>query len=166
MSPVDEPPRGTGGDAPRDAGEMPAGLPRPLEEFVALFNRGEYWESHEALEDAWRATGSDFYQGLILYASAFVHARRENAHGVVAQLEKAADRLEGYPSAYLGIDVEGIRRHARRCREIVEEGRDPEAGRDGDRWADRVPFPVLRPDPGLLRGDERELTAGDAGSEP
>lgn len=120
------------------------GLPRPLRAFIALFNREEYWESHEALEDAWRETGSDFYQGLIIYASAFVHAERENPHGVRAQLEKAERYLAPYRPAHLGIDVDALFRHAARCRRALREDSP-------------VPRIRLDPDPALVDGGEPEL---------
>jgi hypothetical protein len=132
------------------------GLPDPLRRFLELFNRGDYWKSHEALEDAWRELDSGFYHGLILYASAFVHARRGTRHGIRAQMEKAGEALAPYPSPYLGLDVDGIRRHAARCREIVEarpEGSDPD-------WEALIPFPTLESDPERIRGDEPELRAG------
>ena len=134
------------------SGELPASLDR----FVVLFNRGEYWESHEALEDAWRATGSGFYHGLILFASAFVHARRGTRHGILAQLEKTERALEPYRPSHLGVDVEAILEHAARCRERVEPREAPPGGKD---WADVVPFPTLSPDPAGIRGDEPELDA-------
>ena len=64
-------------------------LPVPFRRFPELYRAGRFWDSHEALEDAWRANRSDFYQGLILYASAWGHRERRNAHGVRAQLRKA-----------------------------------------------------------------------------
>lgn len=133
-----------------------ARLPDPLRRFLSLFNRGKYWESHEALEDAWRELDSGFYHGLILYASAFVHARRGTRHGIRAQMEKAEAALAPYPPSYLGLDVRAIRRHAARCRAIVEaqpEGADPD-------WEELIPFPTLEPDPERVRGDEPELGAG------
>lgn len=123
-----------------------------MKDFVRLFNREEFWESHEALEDAWRATGSDFYQGLILYASAFVHAQRGVRHGVLAQLDKAERRLQGYRPAYLGVDVEGILNHVERCRRSLEE-----TGESGGPAPASVPFPRLELQVALIRGDEREL---------
>ncbi len=54
----------------------PAPFPTALEAFVELFNQEAFWESHEVLEGPWRETRSDFYHGLILYASAFVHVQR------------------------------------------------------------------------------------------
>lgn len=64
---------------------------------VDLFNRGYYWEAHEAWEAVWAAAGragsaADFFKGLIKLAAAGVKWR------------------EGNP--------EGARRHARRAREL------------------------------------------------
>lgn len=155
-----------------DEEEDPTGetLPDPLLAFLELFNDGRYWDSHEALEDAWRESGSGFYHGLILYASAFVHARRENAHGIRAQLEKAERALQPFAPDYLGLDVEAILEHARRCREIVRRGEaaggaeaagsaaDAPDGRQTDhRWRESIPFPELRPQRSRIRGDEPEL---------
>jgi len=128
------------------------GIPDALRRFVELVNRGEFWESHEVLEGPWRENRSDFFQGLILYASAFVHAKRGNRHGIQAQLIKAEERLSDYPSAYLGIDLDGIRRHMSHCRQIVEG--HPDA--DPDEWPDLIPCPQLGLDPAQVRGDEPE----------
>jgi hypothetical protein len=145
--------------------ELPP-LPEPLLAFRDLFREGRYWESHEALEDAWRESRSDLYHGLILYASAFVHAARDNAHGIVAQLDKTLDVLSDYPDAYLGVDVAAIREHARACRRRVEGARTDRGGgapddRAGDApWIERLPTPTLDLDPSRVRGDEPELEAG------
>jgi len=135
-------------------------FPEPLVRFVDLVNRGEFWESHEVLEDAWRREGSAFYHGLILYASAFVHARRGTPHGIRAQLAKAEEMLAGHPSPYLGLDVDAIREHARRTRRRVEESsRGREADREVD-WAEVVELPALELSPDRIRGDEAELGGG------
>jgi predicted metal-dependent hydrolase len=129
-------------------------FPTALQAFVDRFNAGAYWESHEILEGAWRATGSDFYQGLILFASAFVHVRRANRHGIRAQLDKAGARLAAYRPAYLGVDVDRVLAAADAARRAVAAGALPVA-------------PALRLDPSLLRGDEPELAAGSLdGSAP
>ncbi|HET7039626.1 MAG TPA: DUF309 domain-containing protein [Gemmatimonadales bacterium] len=121
-------------------------FPAALRRFVASFNAGSFWESHEILEGAWRETGSDFYQGLILFASAFVHVRRSNPHGITAQLAKARDRLAGYRPRYLGVDVDALLAASDAATRAVETGVMPEA-------------PDLRLDPALVRGDEPELAA-------
>jgi predicted metal-dependent hydrolase len=97
-------------------------FPRALEEFVARFNAGAFWESHEVLEGPWRDGRSPFYHGLILVASAFVHAQRGNRHGVRSQLVKAERRLHGFRPAYLGVDVHGLLRAAAAVRDAVEQG--------------------------------------------
>jgi hypothetical protein len=54
---------------------------------IALFNEREFFEAHEAWEDAWRmACGKKFYfyQGLIQCAVALEHYRRSNPRGVVS----------------------------------------------------------------------------------
>ena len=133
----------------------PDGPPPPLARFLELFRAGRYWDSHEALEDAWRRLDSDFYQGLILYASAFVHAGRDNRHGILAQLGKTRDALEPYRPAYLGLDVDAILEHAGRCRERVASR---EAPPEGEGWAETLPRrPRLAWSAERVRGDEPEL---------
>ena len=133
-------------------------LPQALHRFLELFNREEYWESHEVLEGPWRDEGSDFYQGLILYASAFVHAQRGNPRGVGAQLEKTERKLGGYRPCYLGIDVDAVLAHSARCRELVERRRDEEDPRsDPSSWLEVVGVPRLELHRRLVRGDEPEL---------
>ena len=75
-----------------DDASLEARLPGPLRQFLELYGASRFWDSHEALEEAWRRSGSDFYQGLILHASAWVHWERRNAHGVWAQLNKTLAR--------------------------------------------------------------------------
>jgi len=119
-------------------------LPAGLEEFVDLFNKGAFWEAHEALEADWRRTRSDFYHGLILYASAWVHHDRGNPHGIQAQLTKATPLLQEYSAGYLGIDVSGI----------LAQGRALAAGRPAS-------APMILTDLKLIRGDEPELEPAD-----
>src|SRR3989442_4457409 len=52
-----------------------------------LFNSGEYWLAHEALETVWRsiirdgdAGAAQVWQGLIQAAAALLHQRRGNRH--------------------------------------------------------------------------------------
>jgi predicted metal-dependent hydrolase len=126
-------------------------FPRPFLDFVACFNRGEFWEGHEVLEGPWRGTRSDFYKGLILYASAFVHVQRRNPSGVLAQLRKTERHLVPYRPSYLGLDLEAVLEHAARAAEMV--------GRTPVEWNSLLPPPLV-PEPKLVRGDEPELQSG------
>ena len=60
--------RNGGAQPPRPA--TAADVDAAFAAFLDLFNRGEYWDSHEALEAAWRRTGSEFYHALILFSTA------------------------------------------------------------------------------------------------
>lgn len=106
--------------------EPPGAWPAALSRFVELFDAGHYWQAHEALEDHWRETRSDFYQGLIIYASAFVHARRGNPRGLVRQLEKVPRYLGAYAPSHMGIDVAAILQHAGMTRACVRAAGMPE----------------------------------------
>jgi len=139
---------------PRPASTDP--FPAPLRRFVHLFNRGEFWESHEVLEGPWRQGRSAFYHGLILWASAWVHVQRDNPHGIRAQIRKAARALEGYPDAYLGIDVGSIRNRGQEVLESVNRA-DTEEAANPEPWVRRLTLPHLKLDPTRLRGDETEL---------
>lgn len=131
----------------------PAAIDPGYGAFLELFNRAEFWESHEALEGPWRESGSEFYHALILYASAFVHVDRGNRHGIAAQLGKAQPLLEARRPHYLGLDVDGILEHGAVCRHIVAENREA----PDEAWDVLIPRPRLRYDPDLVRGDEPEL---------
>ncbi|MEO8199558.1 MAG: DUF309 domain-containing protein [Gemmatimonadota bacterium] len=122
-------------------------IPPELEAFTATFNLARYWESHEVLEPAWRRTRSRFYHGLILYASAWVHAERGNRTGVLAQLDKADPVLVTYRPAYLGVDLDQLVKDSHRLREDAETGRLSELT--------RAP---IRLESTLVRGDEPELS--------
>ena len=41
-------------------------LPGPFRRFLGLYGASRFWDSHEVLEEAWRRSGSDFYQGLMV----------------------------------------------------------------------------------------------------
>jgi predicted metal-dependent hydrolase len=64
-----------------------------------LWNRGRFWEAHEAWEEPWRAAGRHtargrFLQGLILLAAAGVK-RQGGAHAAARRLAaRGARRLE------------------------------------------------------------------------
>ncbi len=78
-------------------------------EGVKLFNVGEYWEAHEALEPPWMVSeGPDkhFYAGVILLAAA-LHKAHEmgNARGGRRNYAKALAHLALLPDVYGGVEV-------------------------------------------------------------
>ena len=67
-----------------------------------LFNAGEYWLAHEALETVWRSiisvgddTAARVWEGLIQAAAALLHRERGNRHGVAVVGGSALEKLAG-----------------------------------------------------------------------
>ena len=64
-----------------------------------LFNNGEYWLAHEALETVWRSIIKEdearVWQGFIQAAAALLHRERRNRHGTVVVGAAALAKLAG-----------------------------------------------------------------------
>lgn len=87
--------------------------------------RGEYFDAHESLEDAWRAADpaeKDFFQGLVHVAVAWYQAGRGNRVGCERQLEKAARRLAPFAPEHRGVAVELLLLSVESARSIVADG--------------------------------------------
>jgi uncharacterized protein len=92
---------------------------------VDLIRRGEYFEAHEELEEAWRAAEpaeKDFFQGLVHVAVAWHHAGRGNRPGCERQLAKAARRLEPFAPEHRGVDVAAVLASVAAAQLVVESG--------------------------------------------
>ena len=92
---------------------------------VQLFNNREFFECHEALEEAWmpeRGARRLFLQGLIHVAVGFHHSQHGNLAGASRQLHKGLYKLNAYLPTCEGIDT------ARLCREVLSVIERLEAG--------------------------------------
>jgi len=81
---------------------------------VSLFNRGDYYQTHEILEPVWlRATGWDrhFLAGIIQLASA-LHKDRHHGNPRAARLiyARALRHLAWLPGAYYAVDLRALER--------------------------------------------------------
>lgn len=80
---------------------------------MVVFNRGEFWEAHEALEQIWRSVADEdeakVLQGLIQAAAALFHRQRGNSHGVNVVGEAALDKLAGPQHPAVEFDTERLR---------------------------------------------------------
>jgi hypothetical protein len=75
---------------------------------VELFNRAEFFDAHEVLEDVWRAAPAaerKFLQGLIQIAVALHHHTRGNPVGARSLLKRAAKNLAACPETYAGLEL-------------------------------------------------------------
>lgn len=92
---------------------------------IELFNRGEFFECHEVLEEAWtpeRGPRRLFLQSLIHVAVGFYHARRGNPVGACRQLRKALRKMAVYLPVCEGIHTEKLFSEARKVLEKIEAG--------------------------------------------
>jgi hypothetical protein len=75
---------------------------------IELFNHHEYFDAHEAWEDAWHMAYGikhDFYQGMIQCAVALEHYRRSNPRGVVSLYKSYRPKFEQVPPVFMGLEV-------------------------------------------------------------
>lgn len=78
---------------------------------LGLFNEERYWESHEALEAAWRrSSGSEkeILQGIILLAAALVHLQKNEPDITLSVMKRAYEKLEKYDE-HFGINLSALK---------------------------------------------------------
>jgi hypothetical protein len=92
------------------------------------FNRGDWFECHETLEDLWVGENGemrDFYQGMLQIAVALHHWRNGNYGGAIHLLVSGADYLRRVQPVCQRIDVAMLNAAADRLRqELMELGPD------------------------------------------
>jgi predicted metal-dependent hydrolase len=92
---------------------------------VELFNRGEFWEAHEAWEETWmphrRRPGSELFKGLIQCAAGFHHYARRNRSGALLKWRTGADILRSFLPAAHGLELASLVDYVDRCHEAVAE---------------------------------------------
>jgi len=95
-----------------------------------LFNSGDYWAAHEALETVWRSIIGDgdeaaarVWQGLIQAAAALLHQRRGNRHGVAVVGGSALEKLAGPQRS--DVEIETVRFRERLARTLAGDAEAP-----------------------------------------
>jgi predicted metal-dependent hydrolase len=84
-------------------------------EGLRLFNAREYFEAHEALEDAWNAEQGkvrELYRGILQIAVVYLHVTRRNYNGAVKVYARSQRWMKEWPDLCRGIYVEELRRDA------------------------------------------------------
>ena len=83
-----------------------------LERGIELFNRGRYWDAHEAWEEAWtpdrRGPDRGFYKGLIQVAAGCLHYGRRNRRGAVNKWRSGAGYLRPYLPRHQGVELAAL----------------------------------------------------------
>ena len=78
---------------------------------VAQFNRGEFFEQHETLEDLWRDEHRDIrylYEGILQIGVAMYHISRCNHHGAIYMLTRGPNYLRPFTPSCQTIDVNDL----------------------------------------------------------
>lgn len=90
---------------------------------IALFNAGEYFEAHEALELAWRADdgpGRDLYRAILQVGVAYLQIERGNFRGALKMFLRVRQWLEPLPDVCRGVDVADLRANAAQAQAALE----------------------------------------------
>ena len=105
----------------------PAAVNHPLRHGIDLFNRGAFFECHEALEEIWtpeRGPRRLFLQSIIHIAVAFYHVQRGNRLGAERQLRKGLQKMAAYLPECEGMCTEELYRAALEALERIRRGED------------------------------------------
>ena len=95
--------------------------PGELLQAIGEFNRGDWFDCHETLEDLWVGEEGEiryFYQGVLQVAVALHHWRGGNYAGAVRLLESGADYLRRVRAVCQRVDVANLIAAADRMREV------------------------------------------------
>jgi predicted metal-dependent hydrolase len=89
---------------------------------MQLFNSGQYFEAHEALEAAWREeTGPvrDLYRGILQVGVVYLHIRRRNFPGAVKVYHRCRKWLDLWPDTCRGVDVAHLKKDLENVIQVV-----------------------------------------------
>jgi predicted metal-dependent hydrolase len=90
---------------------------------IEEFNRGEFYECHEYLEEAWMQEPRRvrfLYQGILQVGVGFYHLQNGNWRGATGLLRNGTQRLREFEPETSGIDVAGLVRESERCLSELE----------------------------------------------
>lgn len=80
--------------------------------YFHCFNRQEFYEAHDVLEDLWLpdryGPNGDFYKGLIQLAGAFVHLQKNRLRPSAALFKLAQANFEKYPDRHERLNLAAV----------------------------------------------------------
>ena len=103
--------------------EPPEELPDLVLEGIEEFNKGEFFECHEYLEEAWMHESGRvryLYQGILQVGVGFYHLKNGNWRGATGLLRNGTIRLKEFEPETLGVDVAKLVRESERCLQELE----------------------------------------------
>ncbi len=93
-------------------------------EGIALFNQGQYYKCHDALEEAWnrdKSPGRDLYRGILQYGIALYQIERGNYRGAVKMLLRLRQWLDPLPAVCRGVQVARLRQNIQTVADAVQK---------------------------------------------
>jgi predicted metal-dependent hydrolase len=110
------------------SGKPPEELPDLVLKGIEEFNRGEFFECHEYLEEAWMHESGRIrylYQGILQVGVGFYHLQNGNWRGATGLLRNGTTRLKEFEPATLGVDVAKLISQSETClRQLETLGRE------------------------------------------
>lgn len=101
---------------------------------VTQFNRREFFQCHETLEELWKAEPGpvrELYQGILQIGVGFYHLARGNYRGALYSLDGGLERLRPFPPECQGVLVGRLSAEAEAAKAaIVELGEERSADLD------------------------------------
>ena len=110
--------------AKEPAGGAPEEIPELVLKGIEEFNKGEFYECHEYLEEAWMQEPCRvrlLYQGILQVGVGFYHQQNGNWRGATGLLRSGTARLREFEPVTLGIDVARLVRECERCLQELED---------------------------------------------
>ena len=101
----------------------PESLPDLALRGIEEFNRGEFYECHEYLEEAWMQEYRRvrfLYQGILQVGVGFYHLGNGNWRGATGLLRGGTTRLKEFEPETLGVDVAKLVRESEHCLQELE----------------------------------------------
>jgi sugar phosphate isomerase/epimerase/predicted metal-dependent hydrolase len=117
--------------------------PLGLLEGIRLFNEGEYYECHEAIEHEWHAETRPIrrlYQGILQIGVGLLHAQRGNHTGALLLLADGIDKTSEFAPDCLGIDTGRLAAESQAALDHLRELGPERLGEFDSAMAPRVRF--------------------------
>lgn len=93
--------------------------------YFECFNRGQFYEAHDVLEQLWLADRQGpnyaFYKGLIQFAGAFVHLQKDRLRPAAALFKLARVNLRQYRNLHERLDVASLLGEIERWLQLLEK---------------------------------------------
>ncbi|MBE2199875.1 MAG: DUF309 domain-containing protein [Anaerolinea sp.] len=87
-------------------------LPELAQRGIGLFNKGDYYQCHDDLEEMWRqdaGPGRDLYRGILQVGIALYQVQQGNYRGAVKMLLRVRQWLAPLPATCRGVDIARLR---------------------------------------------------------